>query len=224
MSAGPEGYKPHGHAGFSLIEVIVAMALMSLVVVLLTEAMSRARVALGAVRHGVVAGDVLSAQDFLRTALSQTAPATDVVVGKPPDLVGTASRMVFRTAYAPQSQIEGIYRVELHLQRSHAGPGAYDLLADYVLARPPAAGDAPPVLRSVVLAGIRGAAFAFLDRGPGGNEPAAWQSSWSAADRLPSAVRVDVGFAAGDKRSWPRIEVPLLFAAVPPAACAGSAC
>lgn len=210
--------------GFSLIEVIVALALLSAVAALITQSISRTRAIFSAIRQNVASSDVLFAHGYLRAALSQAMPTSSNIATRPPDLVGTSQRIAFRTSYAPQSLVDGIYRVEIGLERSTTRAHGYDLVARSILFRPDPSDPAAGTRSSVLLADVRGILFSFLGPDPQSNGQVGWQSSWSVTDQLPRGVRVQMQFHSGDSRDWPLLEIPLRFAEFAPPVCGGQNC
>jgi general secretion pathway protein J len=173
-------------AGFTLIEMLVAMTLLGLVFVLLFGGL---RFGMRAWEHGatasVAAGDVRSARDFLRSTLERACPAiTDRGADRPPvaDFSGTATGIVFHGP-APRAR-GGAPCTALTLA----------LLRDRLTVS--VAGE-----RSDLLAHIHAVSIAYL------GTDGVWRDTWSNAAELPRLVRVRLSFPDGDARQWPELFV-----------------
>ena len=96
-------------AGFTLIEMIVALALMSLIVGLLASSVRGTRQVLAFIDRNNVTGAVPPAQSYLLSSFAQTVSAQQAGADRPPALLGEPARVRFTTSHAPQGQIEGLY-------------------------------------------------------------------------------------------------------------------
>jgi general secretion pathway protein J len=173
-------------AGFTLVEVLVALALTALVSLLLLHGVRLA--AAGLDRHARRAerlDDRRSLDELLRRVLSSAASGS--FVGRP-----TTARFL---SLAEDSG-PGLYRIEiaregsrLILRRRLAGPSADPQIAEAVLA-----GD-------VVAFG-----FAYFGA-PSAAEAPGWHQDWEGLTRLPLLVRVSLDTAAAPPR--PPLVVPL---------------
>ena len=206
----------HPAAGFSLIEVIVALALLSLITGLLANSIRGTRNILAAVARNTAAGASVPAQNYLRSAFAQTVPATPgfTTGARTAALEGDGARVAFKTSYAPKGQFEGLYRVEVRLEPGPARASGSDLVVIQTLVRPSADGDeaAPPGQRSTLASNVSAISFSYY--GVDLSQPGDWQwlGSWSSPDKLPRLVRLEVTFAPGLGQSWQPLEFPLQLA------------
>ena len=215
MSEGPAVRREHFEAGFSLIEIVVALALLSLIMGLLAGSVKGTRNVLAFIERNNTDSAILPAQNYVRSALAQaTGRSRMTVADQTPGLVGDSRRVHFRTLYSPRGQYEGIYDVEIRLEP--AQNNFSDLVVFQTLLRPkPSDGsDAPPTasFRSILASNVASVSLEYF--GIDDAEPGQWQwlDAWSSTERLPRLVRLDVTFAPGQTQSWRRLECPLQFA------------
>lgn len=180
-------------AGFTLLEVLVAISVLGVVLVLLTQGV---QFGLRATRMQAEFrdrhGDMEVIDRALRRMIALTDPGT---YPEPPTLRGTARTLSFTT----ELPIHG------------AGPS---LLADVALSARPGRlllrwtphrhvelfGAAPAWQETIILDGVERVEFAY--RAPGAS--GAWASTWN-ADSLPSLIRIRIVFLDGSGRRWPPI-------------------
>lgn len=222
IGAGPHCQSRNaGHtrdAGFTLLEVLVALMLTAMLMAGLATAIQTARRVLAATERNATASDVLAAQGFLRASIAAAfvAPTT---VGSLDDVsfLGGTTRLAFATGYVPKGLHQGLYRLELALVPSVRGEGLWDLVAREQPARPPlATGAALPraaAHASPLFQGIAGAKFAYFGKTDRDSEEEAWFDAWPDPERTPRVVRLDVSFPEGDPRVWPTLLIPLEQAA-----------
>jgi len=192
--------------GFSLMEVLAALALLAL---LLVGVYSGIRTATHSVRAGSAAVErldaVRSAQQFLRRELAQ---AMTQQLGKNDKdeaifFKGDAHSMSFVAPLpgylgklGPQAQT---------LELVDNGKGGQRLEVRFALL-PPSGEPLQPGPPQVLLDDVREGGFRYRgvdDRGRVG----AWRTDWPAGDRLPQLVRIDLRLAGTDY--WPQFTVPL---------------
>ena len=202
--------------GFTLIEMIVALALLALITTLLAGSMSGARQVLGMVERNTSVVTIGAVQTYMRSALlevvAQSAGGADDSFATP--FAGNQTNIQFATTYVPQGQIGGAYSVAFKLVPAMAGP-TFDLIATQTLVRDKdaaIAGSGAPQLRSVLVANVVGIEFGFFGAQGDNADELQWHSVWTKQDRLPRLVRIDVQFPNGDPRTWHRLQVPLRMA------------
>ena len=189
---------PRDDAGFTLLELLVAVFVMGVVLILLTQGVQfglRVTQLQAGVRDRK--GDLEVVDHALRRMIALADPG---VYPEPATLRGTAQRMSFTT--------------ELPIHGS--GPTQW---ADVVLSAESGQmllrwtphrhveplGPKPAFQDMVILDGVQRIELAY--RAPGASST--WSGTWN-ADRLPALVRIHVVFADGSGRRWP----PLLVAPV----------
>jgi general secretion pathway protein J len=195
------------YAGFSLIEVLAALALLGL---LLVGVYSGIRTATHTVHAGSAAIERLdrirSAQQFLHRELAQVmaqpvgrADNGDAIYfkGDPHEMRYVAPLPGYLGKLGPQLQIlklvdngKGGQRLELSFAK---------LPSDGQPAQPVAAPE-------VLLEDVRGGTFSYRGRDPQGR-PVDWADRWADGRRLPSLVRVELQLDGIDH--WPSLQAPL---------------
>jgi general secretion pathway protein J len=202
-------------AGFSLLEILVSLVLLSLTATLLTVSLNAGRTALNAVSRISAAMPMAATQTYLRQALAQAQPLSGYPSDSTKELnfTGTPQAVAFITSHAPEGQFEGTYRVEIGLfPRDRSG--LFDLNLAQVLWRRSLTDSNPPALvrRATQLVGkVSGIGFAYfgdLDDNAG----ASWHNQWAHPVKLPTLVALDVTFAPGDPRRWERLILPVYAA------------
>jgi general secretion pathway protein J len=202
-------------AGFTLLEMLVGLVLFSLTATLLTASLRAGRTALNAISRTSATIPVATSQGYLRQAVAQARPLPrNAALGSSTqNFSGTPQSMAFTTAFAPQGQFEGLYRVEIGVA-AREQRAVSDLNLAQVIWRPPADGSNPPALvrRATQLIGnVASVNFAFYGD-MDDNAGASWHDSWLHPVKMPSLVALDVTFAANDPRRWDRLIMPIYAA------------
>ena len=198
---------PHrlrAQAGFTLVETLVAIALLSLLTVALSVSL---RFGLDAWAKGSAHSDQLSraltVEGLLRRVLEEAYPY--FVFNDPAcqcvDFDGTRDTLMF-LAYAPAALGgSGRSRFRLSVTR-HEG------LSDLVVASQAelAAGSSPSSGEKTLLAGAAAVEFSYFGRSRT-ESSARWHDQWSRQIALPELLRIQVRFAEGDARRWPDLVI-----------------
>jgi prepilin-type N-terminal cleavage/methylation domain-containing protein len=207
-------------SGFTLLEVLVSLVLLSLTAALLTESLRAGRTALNAVSRINTIMPVAATQTYLRQALAQAQMQPRNATANNADLnfTGMPQSVAFNTTYAPQGQFEGLYRVEIALTTPDQR-GVFDLNLVQVLWRPPASNPPELIKRATQLIGnVTSVDFAFYGD-MDDNAGAIWHNQWSHPIKLPTMVALDVTFAARDPRRWDRLILPVYTAEAAAVVC-----
>ena len=192
-------------AGWTLIELLVGLVLLSLIMVLLTNSVFSSRRAIDQLqlRRGDVSVEVV--ETYLRHALSEAQPIKQVHAAIDAPLIGAShDRLQLISAYAPAGQYGGLYQIDLELSPAGNGRG-YDLAETRTLYRPEAEPGASepdrPSTRSRLLRNVRGLGFRYYGV-RGEEEPPAWSDDWTDPTKLPELIEIQVGFSGSDDRKW----------------------
>lgn len=174
-------------AGFTLVELLVALALTGLVSLLILAGMRDATLGLDRVaRHADALDRRVGLDDMLRRALATAVPQAP----RPgqPAFVGRRHKLRFfslESAGAP-----GLYRLVVAFA---AGQRDRPLILTRRLADPLGL---PQIERTVLARHLRDARFAYFGAAKPGADPA-WHSRWDHLRYPPRAVRLDIENGAG---------------------------
>lgn len=205
MTATFNNSSPQRSAGFTLVELLLAITLMSILLGLTytglraaTQSSQRGELLLAA------GGELRASHQFIRRQLNQMLPLPYAVTEDSEELrivfEGDARRIQYVApmpgylgAGGPQVQLIEIVNAddgELLIQFSHA------LLQGFEESR---LQDRAPV---VLLEGVSSAGFEFLTEDEEG-ELIGWTASWDQENTLPVAVRLDLEFTEELNMQWP---------------------
>lgn len=190
-------------AGFTLVELLVTLALFSLLAVLL---FNNVRLGLQAWQHGSAHAEDfehgLASQDLLRRLIGNIYPMLVPDSGTEPrlDFDGTQEAISFLGSAPIVIGGGGRFRFKVFVDRQR---DRTDLVVSSApeLADPQ---DASMATKTAMLSDIDRAEFAYLDAAAA-QTGVQWRDSWARRGALPSLVRVRVKFRSGDARSWPEL-------------------
>jgi general secretion pathway protein J len=206
------GGAKNGAAGFTLVEMLVTLALMGLV----------ALVAFGGLRFGVrawetgssraaEADEIEAVQFFLRRQISRMIlPEGRQGGASGAVMLGAPREIRFLSILPPELGVGGIGHFRLYLE-PEADNGR--LALDWALYRPDGLvvpSDAAERSRAL-LSGVRDIRIGYYGAVRDGEEPS-WRDAWPSPDRLPSLITLELAFAGSDRRMWPALSVALRLA------------
>lgn len=209
-----------GSGGFTLVEVLVATALLALVMLGLLTAMRSFAQTETRIDERIRSDDDLRVSErFLRTVLSAVSPrlrATAAGAPKEIDFAGSRDSMSWIGVMPARHGAGGLYRFHLH-----ARPAAGDRPAALVLEFAPyvpgldAPLDPSAVQERVMASAFGEVRFRYQDDPDSGEQ---WRDDWPHADRLPQ--RVGLNFDGGPQRR-PELIVTVLPVAGPQQVASG---
>jgi general secretion pathway protein J len=187
-------------AGFTLAELLVALALLALIAVYLASAFGTGRRVWEIGKHIESQEEVTAAREFLRRQIEAAWPALEPTSEGAMRLKfsGTAEQLRFVTHFDGAATWAGLY--DLMLARS-----GNDLAVTGDLARLEK-GSSPASFDRILMAGVQDVHFAYFGRVEDEAEPA-WHSNWPAERGLPRLIRISIGFPQGDSRHWSELVV-----------------
>jgi len=194
-------------AGFTLLELLVAITLLGLLMVVL----------LGGLRLGARVWEITEerlddsarlqvVQDFIRQRLAQAYPwwAIEESGRQWLRFRGERDRLEFVT-WLPEHLGGGFHEFALVLdvQGDHS-----DLVVRWQRIDQPddGAGSADPPFQKVLLAGVEDLELAYYGA-LGVDQPAGWLDQWVDLDHLPMLLHMSVRFGPEDPRHWPELIV-----------------
>ncbi len=198
MEADPNPSPEDDEAGTTLVELLVALALLSLIALFIGEG-------IGAVRRMAPVGqridqgmELTAAREHLRRTLGEAVADLGLVGGAP--FLGGPAQLRFLAPADPILEIGGLNAVTLALAPRQGGG------LDFVERRDIASGDlALGASRTVLVPDVRSLRFAYgeatADKG------FAWREEWRRTGALPALVAIELEFGPADRRRFARLLV-----------------
>ncbi len=209
------GNQPPGN-GFTLVELLVGLALMGLTAAMLLAGLGSTRVMAERAKRQVATGEsIVTAQTILRDRVENMVASTRFDTLQPVvDVRGSGSIVSFFAPAAPAERPASVARYRLLRSAPgdvvlYAVTDLHDRVDPY---KPGEAGWTPTVL----LTGVEALELGYFGAAPPDNQPR-WRSEWVERAQPPELIRVRVRFRAGDSRAWPELIIR-------PAATVNSSC
>jgi general secretion pathway protein J len=209
------GLRPE--AGFTLLELLVALTLLGLISVVLFGGL---RFGTRAWEAGNVRADrlaqVQAVQAMLRRRIAQALPPNSNVADSADGrgtFAGESNGMHFLAVVPSRASVGGIYAIDLAVIEDSAG-GAQSVRLEFTWrlhraddeAEP---GDTPEAGlggRRVLIDGLASAGFRYFGASAPG-QAADWHDLWDSEDGLPGLIAIEAEFPEGDGRAWPVLQV-----------------
>jgi general secretion pathway protein J len=194
-------FRPMPHGGFTLIEMLVALALMGMIAVILITSLQIGGHTWQRVMRGASGTeDIAQAQEILRLRLGSLYPDDGIArdFNHPAYLMSDGTSLEFSGA-APEASADGILRYQITVSVTS---GALEIRSwPDKGARLDNLGDSKP---EALLPHVASMAVQFWLKPETG--PGRWVDRWD-SKKIPQLVRIDVAFAPNDKRRWPPLYI-----------------
>jgi general secretion pathway protein J len=203
-------------AGFTLVELLVSLALLAVTSVLLLAALTtgrgvEGRAAAVAISHESVAAAhaILRDRIEMMTGEARYGPGDPVV-----DVRGESTDLRFTAP--PSAALQPLPPQRFRLMLTRAGELSLFSLNPLSIRADPDALQMTGWARTPLLGNVTHLDISYFGVAPPDNQRR-WRASWRDRPRVPELVRVRVGFGSGDRRIWPDLIVR-------PAGTVSSAC
>ncbi len=199
-------------AGFTLIEVMLAITLVALIMAMAYGGFRASIRATTSGEHLIEETNRLRVtHQFVRTQLSQARPLIieqDEQDVEAPQIrfEGEGQRVRFVAPMPGYLSYGGPYVQQFSLERGNDG---LDLVFQFALLNGYLPGDLEDSDAVVLLEGLRGGGFFFLDMDPEDQEPF-WADFWETPERLPLAVGLNIDMNRDNGLAWPELVTPVL--------------
>ena len=206
----PADRRRRGEAGFTLLELLVALTLLGLVLaVIFGELRFTARAWDAADAKLDRNGELLSVHSFLRQRLQQVHVPQQIGAPDVADSAaifdGDARSMEFLATMPANVSQGGFYEISLSSQIGEDGNDLFISWRPFDEDGTRRVADNPNNSR-VLLRGARDIRFSYFGSTTENTAPQ-WWSIWPARDAAPSLIRLEISFEDGDPRSWPELVV-----------------
>jgi general secretion pathway protein J len=189
--------------GFTLIEILVALALMAMIAtILITSLQIGGHTWQRVMRAASSTEDIAQAQEFIRARLNTLYPGdhAGADIAEPGFLVSNGESLEFSGA-APESSADGTLRYQIAVS-GESGTLEVRSRVDRIVG----SGNSSSAFTSErLLSHVASMSVHFWlkpDEAPG-----RWVDRWTDAKNIPRLIRVDVAFAPADHRRWPPLYV-----------------
>jgi general secretion pathway protein J len=189
------------HRGFTLMEMLVSLALMGMIaVILITSLQIGGHTWQRVMRATSSTEDIAQAQEILRLRLSTLYPDDRAAgnISQPAFLISNGASLEFSGA-APEATADGISRYEIGVSARSSALEIRSLSDHNDHVGSPRDSRAESLLPHVASMGVQ---FWLKSEATQGR----WVDRWD-AKTLPRLIRIDVVFGANDRRRWPPLYI-----------------
>ena len=195
-------------AGFSLVEMLVSLAVMGMAAWLLTAGIERIAAGMNAAnRDDRRLGSIAAAQFLLRQRLAVIEPVVDPqAAGNGLDFTGRPETLDFVGRVADNLAPDALQHYRL--QRNSTGDLVLLRLSTLDPRVDPHSSASAGWTALPLLSGTSRLSIRYLGQNPlVAEQHAVWQASWSQRTTLPMLVQISIEFADRQRRNWPDMVV-----------------
>ncbi len=207
--------REHHRAGFTLLEILVALTLFGLIAVAVAGGIRfGARVWETGRQTAEASGEIHQTQSFLRRLLSGAIliPEDGASEEALPFFLGEESRLLFSAAWLTSFDHAGIYQFEIALTPSAEGGQDMEVRWRGLQAARQGADFGKAEQSRTLLSNVERIGLSYFGVLGEEKEPA-WHARWEVADRLPRMVALRLEPSTSAKTAWPELVVKVRTAA-----------
>lgn len=196
MSLSTQSIMPSpGEDGFTLVELLVSLALLALMITYALTAFSTLRQLNRIAGYAAAQDEVDSALRHLRQDIGDARVLFETQTDGSQILIfdGDEGHLRYIASSDGTRETGGLYQVYLFRNEQS------ELIAERQLVHAAPEG---PLTSVVLLRGIASLEFAYAEAARSGSN-IVWQNKWTSRNALPASVRMTIGFAPDDRRRWP---------------------
>jgi prepilin-type N-terminal cleavage/methylation domain-containing protein len=198
-------------SGFTLPEVLVAIALTGLILTFITGALNFGVKSWRASDRIDQTANMHVAREFLRHLIAAVEPVRLRAADNKLQLVfsGEPEELEFTTLMPERHVKAGLYRVALFLATQEPGQSPPSSHTVKLVITPFHAGGEPGSSKAHsadLLRGVGALAFSYFGEAEAGGEPG-WHRRWERDDLLPSMGRIDLDTIGAERWGWPSLVV-----------------
>jgi general secretion pathway protein J len=198
--------KRHSEAGFTLLELMVAVSLLALLSVMMVGGLSfGARVWEHSESTGQDQSHIAAVQALLRRQIAEMQAQQVRGADRRPSLAfeGTGERLAFIGPVPEYLGRGGYYVIAVELEASGREKNLVMRWEPFTRERPGLA-FSEAARQEVLLRDVASVAFRYFGRDRRG-QPDGWLATWAAGDRLPQLVALELSFAPEVEAVWPKL-------------------
>lgn len=191
-------------AGFTLVEMMVALSLLAMITLLITQALRGGIAVTNRAERTSEQSELRQIRNYLSDVVSASIPLE--TIGETGDYSaffhGDSQQFKFVTSHTVPGQYAGLYVTKFHLVPAASRSKLYDLWLDQHLFHRFAKTDRRVSPRVKLLEDIANVRFRYYGLEPDKLNPT-WVSQWRNPKAAPTLVSIEIDFAQDDKRKWP---------------------
>lgn len=211
--AHPQSAACRNQGGFTLIEMVVALALVGMMSVAMIEALRFGQRSYEKVINTERAGwEVLSTQRFIRRLVESASVGSGAAGASSNSFAFEGGRdwMILNAPVPMAGQNDGLNHFELVLRPSRDGMQSKELVVRSRVDTAAPSSRQAAYSEELLLERVQGVQWSYLERiQVGGAAHFEWRDEWNNRPELPAMVRLRVEFASRDARRWPDLLVPI---------------